>query len=75
MVDIGSGAGKIRDNGDMCCLATHFLSLFEAQKNSVTMLTSGSCRVSFLGGMNRFKFGDTMVTDWVHLQGRAGSGE
>ena len=41
----------------------------------VTMLTSGSCCVSFLGGMNRFKFGDTMVTDWVYLRGHRGSGE
>ena len=73
VVDIGSGAGKIGDNGDTCCLApTHFL--YRTKKTQLTILTSGACRVVFLG-MDRFKFGDTMVTDWVYLRGHGGSGE
>ena len=60
VVDIASGAGKIRDNGDMCCLAAHFCHFLSHKKNSVTMLTSGAL-VSFLLGTNRFKFGATVI--------------
>ena len=51
------------------------LSLFVSHKKTpLTILTSGACCVVFLG-MDRFKFGDTMVTDWVYLRGHGGSGE
>ena len=75
VVDIGSGAGKIRDNGDMCCLATHFLSFFVAQKKQWQCWHLAVVVSVFFCGMNRFKLGDTMVTDWVYLQGHGGSGE
>ena len=65
LVDVATGAGKIRDNGDMCCLALVTFVIFCHTQKTVTMLTSGALVVSFFLGMNRFQFGDTTVTDWV----------
>ena len=76
VVDIGSGAGKIGDNGDMCCLApTHFCHFLYRTKNLHWQFWHLVLVVSFFLGMDRFKFGDTMVTDWVYLRGHGGSGE
>ena len=52
-----------------------FVAFCRGQKNQWQCWHLAVVVSVFFGGMNRFKFGDTMVTDWVHLQGRAGSGE
>ena len=55
----------------MCCLAgLTFVTFCHTQKTSDNALVVSF----FLGGTNRFKFGDTTETDWVYLQGRGGSG-
>ena len=47
LVDVATGAGKIRDNGDMCCLALVTFVIFCHTQKTVTMLTSGALVVSF----------------------------